>query len=86
DIQIRGARDPKKIEMAKDYPNCRHFLSFRHSFRKITYKPAQPAADGVTKNDKNQMSADVTFGFVKDAKDHIDVQGFNVYHKNRLIK
>nr|GFC25838.1 protein microrchidia 7 [Tanacetum cinerariifolium] len=32
------------------------------------------------------MSADVTFGFVKDAKDHIDVQGFNVYHKNRLIK
>ncbi|PWA96319.1 histidine kinase-like ATPase, C-terminal domain-containing protein [Artemisia annua] len=26
DIQIRGARDPKKIEMAKDYPNSRHFL------------------------------------------------------------
>lgn len=25
-------------------------------------------------------------GFVKDAKAHIDVQGFNVYHKNRLIK
>lgn len=25
-------------------------------------------------------------GFVKDAKSHIDVQGFNVYHKNRLIK
>nr|GEY17998.1 protein microrchidia 7-like [Tanacetum cinerariifolium] len=122
DIQIRGARDPKKIEMAKDYPNSRHFLTYRHSFRsyasilylripdnfriilrgkdvihhnivndmmmsqKITYKPAQPAADGVTKNDKNQMSADVTIGFVKDAKDHIDVQGFNVYHKNRLIK
>ncbi|PWA96318.1 Histidine kinase-like ATPase, ATP-binding domain-containing protein [Artemisia annua] len=54
--------------------------------QKITYKPAQSAADGVTKNDKNQMSADVTIGFVKDAKDHIDVQGFNVYHKNRLIK
>ncbi|GKE33133.1 microrchidia 7-like protein, partial [Tanacetum coccineum] len=89
DIQIRGARDPKKIEMAKDYPNSRHFLTYRHSFRsyasilylripynfriilrgkdvihhnivndmmmsqKITYKPAQPAADGVTKNDKN---------------------------------
>jgi len=28
----------------------------------------------------------VTMGFVKDAKYHIDVQGFNVYHKNRLIK
>eukprot|EP00262_Sarcandra_glabra_P003087 TRINITY_DN13544_c0_g2_i1.p1 TRINITY_DN13544_c0_g2~~TRINITY_DN13544_c0_g2_i1.p1 ORF type:complete len:389 (-),score=74.98 TRINITY_DN13544_c0_g2_i1:279-1406(-) len=32
------------------------------------------------------MVAIVTIGFVKDAKDHIDVQGFNVYHKNRLIK
>lgn len=32
------------------------------------------------------MVADVTIGFVKDAKHHIDVQGFNVYHKNRLIK
>ncbi|GJS34993.1 microrchidia 7-like protein, partial [Tanacetum coccineum] len=97
--------------MAKDHPNSRHFLTYRHSFRsyasilylrirdnfriilrgkdvihhnivndmmmsqKITYKPAQPAAaDGVTKSDKNQMSADVTIGFVKDAEDHIDVQ------------
>lgn len=33
-----------------------------------------------------QMSAVVTIGFVKDAKHHVDVQGFNVYHKNRLIK
>jgi hypothetical protein len=32
------------------------------------------------------MVADVTIGFVKDEKHHIDVQGFNVYHKNRLIK
>ena len=32
------------------------------------------------------MTAVVTIGFVKDAKHHIDVQGFNVYHKNRLIK
>ena len=32
------------------------------------------------------MSAVVTIGFVKVAKHHIDVQGFNVYHKNRLIK
>lgn len=32
------------------------------------------------------MIATVTVGFVKDAKSHIDVQGFNVYHKNRLIK
>lgn len=33
-----------------------------------------------------QMSAIVIIGFVKDAKHHVDVQGFNVYHKNRLIK
>lgn len=32
------------------------------------------------------MVAIVTIGFVKDATAHIDVQGFNVYHKNRLIK
>lgn len=32
------------------------------------------------------MVVSVTIGFVKDAKHHIDVQGFNVYHKNRLIK
>ncbi|KAK1310161.1 hypothetical protein QJS10_CPA08g01257 [Acorus calamus] len=29
-----------------------------------------------------KIFAVVTIGFVKDAKDHIDVQGFNVYHKN----
>ena len=33
-----------------------------------------------------QKVAVVTIGFVKDARAHIDVQGFNVYHKNRLIK
>ncbi|XP_051116073.1 protein MICRORCHIDIA 7 isoform X2 [Andrographis paniculata] len=33
-----------------------------------------------------QMSATGVIGFIKDAKHHIDVQGFNVYHKNRLIK
>ncbi|EYU30357.1 hypothetical protein MIMGU_mgv1a022451mg [Erythranthe guttata] len=32
------------------------------------------------------MSAAVTLGFIKDAGHHIDVQGFNVYHKNRLIR
>ncbi|KAF5195896.1 Microrchidia-like protein [Thalictrum thalictroides] len=120
DIQIRGVnRDEKKIEMARQFPNSRHFLTYRHSLRsyasilylklprgfrivlrgkdvehhniindlmltqEITYRP-QPGADGVPK-DPN-MVAIVTLGFVKDAKDHIDVQGFNVYHKNRLIK
>ena len=32
------------------------------------------------------MVAVVTIGFVKDAVHHVDVSGFNVYHKNRLIK
>ncbi|KAI3720453.1 hypothetical protein L6452_21371 [Arctium lappa] len=52
---------------------------------KVMYKPTQPNAEG-TRKDQNLMVAVVTIGFVKDAKDHIDVQGFNVYHKNRLIK
>ncbi|XP_073141955.1 protein MICRORCHIDIA 7-like [Henckelia pumila] len=51
--------------------------------QEITYRP-QPGVDGVSNN--SNMVAVVTVGFVKDAKYHIDVQGFNVYHKNRLIK
>ncbi|XP_068665164.1 protein MICRORCHIDIA 7-like [Aristolochia californica] len=120
DIQIRGVnRDEKKIQMAKQFPNSRHFLTYRHSLRsyvsilylrlplgfritlrgkdvdhhnivndmmfiqEITYRP-QPGADGVVKD--SNMVAVVTVGFVKDAREHVDVQGFNVYHKNRLIK
>ncbi|KAJ0972535.1 hypothetical protein J5N97_020494 [Dioscorea zingiberensis] len=120
DIQVRGVnRDENKIQMAKQFPNSRHFLTYRHSLRsyasilylrlprmfrmilrgkeiehhnivtdmmmkqEVTYRP-QPGADGVPK-DPN-MVAVVTIGFVRDAKHHIDVQGFNVYHKNRLIK
>ncbi|GJY71045.1 hypothetical protein Tco_0474748 [Tanacetum coccineum] len=34
DIQIRGVnRDEKNIQMANDYPNSRHFLTYRHSLR-----------------------------------------------------
>lgn len=121
DIQIRGVnRDEKHIQMAKQYPNSRHFLTYRHSLRsyasilylrlppgfrmilrgkdvehhnivndmmlsqEVTYRP-NPGADGASKN-FNMLLAVVTIGFVKDAKHHIDVQGFNVYHKNRLIK
>ncbi|XP_057485163.1 protein MICRORCHIDIA 7-like isoform X1 [Actinidia eriantha] len=120
DIQIRGVnRDEKKIEMAKNYPNSRHFLTYSHSLRsyasilylripagfriilrgkdvdhhsliddmmltkEITYRPI-PIAEGMTK-DPNTVAV-VTLGFVKDAEYHIDIQGFNVYHKNRLIK
>ncbi|KAK6148044.1 hypothetical protein DH2020_018956 [Rehmannia glutinosa] len=120
DIQIRGVnRDEKSIDMAKKFPNSKHFLTYRHSLRsyaailylrippnfriilrgedvehhnvvndmmmsqEITYRP-QPGVDGIPKD--TNMVAIVTVGFVKDAKAHIDVQGFNVYHKNRLIK
>ncbi|KAL5791544.1 hypothetical protein ACOSP7_000138 [Xanthoceras sorbifolium] len=120
DIQLRGVnRDEKNIQMAREYPNSRHFLTYRHSLRsyasilylrlppsfriilrgkdvehhnivndmmlsqEITYRP-HPGADGVPKD--LSIAAVVTIGFVKDAKFHIDVQGFNVYHKNRLIK
>ncbi|KAF3438470.1 hypothetical protein FNV43_RR21232 [Rhamnella rubrinervis] len=120
DVQIRGVnRDEKNIQMAKEYPNSRHFLTYRHSLRsyasilylrippgfriilrgkdverhnivndmmmsqEVTYRP-QTGVDEIPK-DANMVVA-VTIGFVKDAKHHIDVQGFNVYHKNRLIK
>ncbi|KAI4336352.1 hypothetical protein L6164_014889 [Bauhinia variegata] len=120
DIQIRGVnRDEKNIQMAREFPNSRHFLTYRHSLRsyasilylrlppgfriilrgkdvmhhnivndmmlsqEVTYKP-QGGADGAPK-DPN-IVAIVTVGFVKDAVHHIDVSGFNVYHKNRLIK
>ncbi|KAG1363538.1 Protein MICRORCHIDIA 4 [Cocos nucifera] len=120
DIQIRGVnRDERKIEMSKQFPNSRHFLTYRHSLRsyasilylrippsfrmilrgkeiehhnlvddmmlkhEVIYKP-QPCANGLLKD--SNMVAVVMVGFVKDAKDHIDIQGFNVYHKNRLIK
>ncbi|KAL6650509.1 hypothetical protein ACP70R_009434 [Stipagrostis hirtigluma subsp. patula] len=119
DIQLRGGnRDEKNIEMAKQFPNSKHFLTYRHSLRsyasilylrlptffqmilrgkeiehhnivtdmmlkkEVTYRPVAP--NGLPKD--SNMVADVTIGFVKDAKHHIDVQGFNVYHKNRLIK
>ncbi|KAK4377796.1 hypothetical protein RND71_004092 [Anisodus tanguticus] len=44
----------------------------------ITYRPQSIGYEN--------SAAEVTIGFVKDAKHHIDIQGFNVYHKNRLIK
>ncbi|KAL5552530.1 hypothetical protein UlMin_039931 [Ulmus minor] len=120
DIQIRGVkRDEKNIKMAKQYPNARHFFTYRHSLRSyasilylrlptdfriiirgkdvkhhnivddmmltelMTYKPML-VQEGKPKG--SPVVVDVTIGFVKDAKHHIDVQGFNVYHKNRLIK
>ncbi|XP_076948266.1 protein MICRORCHIDIA 7-like [Bidens hawaiensis] len=49
----------------------------------VTYRP-QPGVDKLS-NDSSIVAV-VTMGFVKDAKSHIDVQGYNVYHKNRLIK
>ncbi|KAH7516767.1 hypothetical protein FEM48_Zijuj10G0169700 [Ziziphus jujuba var. spinosa] len=94
DIQIRGVnRDEKNIRMAQEYPNCRHFLTYRHSLRSyasILYLRLPPdfriVLRGKDVEHHNIVFATGTLGFVKDAKAHIDVQGFNVYHKNRLIK
>ncbi|EOA19566.1 hypothetical protein CARUB_v10002587mg [Capsella rubella] len=120
DIQLRGVnRDEKNIEMAKAYPNSRHFLTYRHSLRSYasilylkrppnfriilrgkdvehhsilddmmmkeekTYKPVRSPE---WSSDQDEMCATIKLGFVKDAHHHIDIQGFNVYHKNRLIK
>ncbi|XP_038712985.1 protein MICRORCHIDIA 7-like [Tripterygium wilfordii] len=47
------------------------------------YKPTQ-VPEGI-QNESDRVAV-VKLGFVKDAPFHIDVQGFNVYHKNRLIK
>ncbi|THG05877.1 hypothetical protein TEA_030101 [Camellia sinensis var. sinensis] len=39
DIQIRGVnRDEKNIQMAKQFPNSKHFLTYRHSLRCINFK------------------------------------------------
>ncbi|KAI5071801.1 hypothetical protein GOP47_0014052 [Adiantum capillus-veneris] len=59
-----------------------------------TYRPLKSTLDERIRDDErigqmedaSDMKAVVTLGFVKDAKEHADVQGFNVYHKNRLIK
>uniref|UniRef100_A0ACD5ZKT5 Uncharacterized protein n=2 Tax=Avena sativa TaxID=4498 RepID=A0ACD5ZKT5_AVESA len=119
DIQIRGVnRDEKNILMAEQFPNSKHFFTYRHSLRsyasilylrvpyvfrmilrgkeierhniindmmlkkQVTYKPVM--SNGYP-NDTD-MVANVIIGFVKDAKHHVPIQGFNVYHRNRLIK
>ncbi|CAH2072876.1 unnamed protein product [Thlaspi arvense] len=120
DIQLRGAnRDEKNIDMAKTYPNSRHFLTYRHSLRSyasILYLRLPPNFKIILRGkdvehhsllDDMMMTDDITYrpvrspecsqeddlvatlkiGFVKDAAHrHNDIQGFNVYHKNRLIK
>ncbi|GAY36788.1 hypothetical protein CUMW_024540 [Citrus unshiu] len=114
DIQLRGVnREEKNIEMAKKYPNSRHFLTYRHSLRSyasILYLRLPPGFRIILRGQDVEhhnivndmmlikelrykptslpelMAANVTIGFVKDAHYHIDIQGFNVYHKNRLIK
>ncbi|XP_062112667.1 protein MICRORCHIDIA 4-like [Humulus lupulus] len=50
--------------------------------KEMTYKPQIQIQNSMLR----QAVSNVTIGFVKDAHHHIDVQGFNVYHKNRLIK
>lgn len=61
----------------------------RHTYRPLMGQGSGKAEDELEPahlQDSSDMRAVVTLGFVKDAKEHADVQGFNVYHKNRLIK
>ncbi|CAI9100917.1 OLC1v1038109C1 [Oldenlandia corymbosa var. corymbosa] len=122
DIQTRGREEKESnIQMAQQYPNSKHFLTYQYSLRsyasilylklpknfrmilrgkevdhhnivedmmmiqRSTYRPQQNQDSNAAFKDY-RLVADVAVGFVKDAKYHIDVQGFNVYHKNRLIK
>ncbi|KAI3870079.1 hypothetical protein MKX03_017949 [Papaver bracteatum] len=123
DIQIRGAnRDETKIQMAKDYPKSKQFLTYTHSLRSyasilylkpplgfrivlrgqdvvhhnivnnmfkvedIKYKPT--GLDSAALNVDADADTGVVgkMGFHMDAKAHLDIQGFSVYHRNRLIK
>ncbi|EEF47422.1 zinc finger protein, putative [Ricinus communis] len=115
DIQIRGVnRDEKSIQMAETYPNCKHFLTYKHSLRsyaailylklpigfKIVLRGKDVEHHDIS--DDMMLAEDITYrpqsgnnlnvvakgkiGFVKDAHHHIDIQGFCIYHRNRLIK
>ncbi|KAI3883319.1 hypothetical protein MKX03_000335 [Papaver bracteatum] len=48
----------------------------------VSYKPSGVDTPEVTAN-KGVLGK---MGFHRDAKAHLDIQGFNVYHRNRLIK
>lgn len=64
-----------------------HHHSLRNEMmliEEVTYKPQCKSEP--TQKDAGQVKAVVTLGFLKDAREHLDVQGFSVYHKNRLIK
>ncbi|XP_031475527.1 protein MICRORCHIDIA 4-like [Nymphaea colorata] len=81
-IYLRLPEDFRMILRGKDVEH-HNIVNDMMLTQEITYRPLA-GGDRVRKD--ASMVAVVTIGFVKDAKDHIDVQGFNVYHKNRLIK
>lgn len=59
--------------------------------QKVTYRPHggpqhEDEQESGHQQEASYIKAVVTIGFVKDAQEHADIQGFNVYHKNRLIK
>nr|VDD31499.1 unnamed protein product [Brassica oleracea] len=76
-LELDFDTDPHDIQLRgvnRDEKKINMATQFPNSRPFVTYKHSL------------RMSAVVTIGFVKVAKHHIDVQGFNVYHKNRLIK
>ncbi|RZC53734.1 hypothetical protein C5167_012582 [Papaver somniferum] len=58
-----------------------NIVSNMYKLENIRYKPT--GLDSATGNAKRVIGK---MGFHKDAKVHLGIQGFNVYHRNRLIK
>ncbi|XP_026441892.1 protein MICRORCHIDIA 4-like [Papaver somniferum] len=58
-----------------------NIVSNMYKLENIRYKPA--GLDSAKVNAKRVIGK---MGFHKDAKAHLDIQGFNAYHRNRLIK
>ncbi|KAI3891129.1 hypothetical protein MKW98_007434 [Papaver atlanticum] len=58
-----------------------NIVNSMYKLENIRYKPT--ILDSATANTKRVIGK---MGFHKDAKAHLDIQGFDVYHRNRLIK
>ncbi|KAI3901044.1 hypothetical protein MKW92_014015 [Papaver armeniacum] len=78
DIQIRGFRI---ILRGKDVVHHNLVDDMTHQ-KDISYKPTGVDSAEVNAN-KGVLGK---MGFHRDAKAHLDIHGFNVYHRNRLIK
>ncbi|MCL7029337.1 hypothetical protein MKW94_021927 [Papaver nudicaule] len=75
-LYLRRPQNFRIILRGKDVVQ-HNIVSDMSKIEDIKYKPKGENAD---------MGVVGKMGFHKDAKAHLDIQGFNVYHRNRLIK